>query len=65
MLTVAEFNFACIRAYTKAGFREFGRRRQCRMLGENLWASVYLECLASEYLSAMPGAELGPDEARS
>lgn len=30
MLTVAEFNFAGRRAYEKAGFTEFGRRRQCR-----------------------------------
>jgi hypothetical protein len=49
MLTVAEFNPAGIRAYQKAGFREFGRRRQCRWMGGQLWDDVYMDCLAPEF----------------
>jgi RimJ/RimL family protein N-acetyltransferase len=57
MLTVAEFNPAGIRAYQKAGFREFGRRRQCRWMGGRLWDDVYMDCLAPEFdrPSVIPG----------
>lgn len=51
MLTVYMFNDAGIRADTKAGFREFGRRRRCSRLGQQLWDLVYMECLASEFTS--------------
>jgi diamine N-acetyltransferase len=51
MLTCAEFNPAGLRAYEKAGFREFGRRRQCRWLAGRLWDDVYMDCLASEFES--------------
>ena len=46
MLTVYEFNTGGIRAYAKAGFREFGRRHQCSRMGQQLWDIVYMECLA-------------------
>ncbi|HEX5502485.1 MAG TPA: GNAT family protein [Thermomicrobiales bacterium] len=48
-LTVYEFNLAGRRAYQKAGFRECGRRRQCRWLGGRLWDEISMECLASEF----------------
>ena len=32
MLTIHEYNLAGRRAYEKAGFKEIGRRRQCRWL---------------------------------
>jgi diamine N-acetyltransferase len=51
MLTCAAFNQAGLRAYAKAGFREFGRRRQCRWLGGRVWDDVYMDCLASEFES--------------
>ena len=44
-LTVAEFNPAGIRAYEKAGFREFGRRRRCWMMGGRLWDEVHMDCV--------------------
>jgi diamine N-acetyltransferase len=49
MLTVFEFNSAGIRAYEKSGFREFGRRRQCRMTGGRLWDEIFMDCLSSEF----------------
>jgi diamine N-acetyltransferase len=49
MLTVYEFNLAGRRAYEKAGFREFGRRRRCSRLGGRLWDLIYMECLADEF----------------
>ena len=57
MLTVAGYNLAGQRAYQKAGFREFGRRRQCRWMGGRLWDDVYMDCLASEFgrPSVIPG----------
>jgi RimJ/RimL family protein N-acetyltransferase len=57
MLTVAEFNPAGIRAYQKAGFREFGRRRQCRWMGGRIWDDIYMDRLASEFdrPSVIPG----------
>ena len=48
-LNVFEFNPAGIRAYTKAGFKEIGRRRQCRLMGGKLWDDVYMDCLSSEF----------------
>jgi RimJ/RimL family protein N-acetyltransferase len=50
MLRVYEYNLAGHRAYLKAGFRECGRRRQCKRLGGKLWDVIYMECLASEFL---------------
>jgi diamine N-acetyltransferase len=49
LLTVVAFNTAGLRAYARAGFREIGRRRQCRLVGGELWDDVYMECLASEF----------------
>ena len=49
MLTVFEFNAAGIRAYSKAGFKEIGRRRECRLMGGRLWDELYMDCLSSEF----------------
>ena len=61
MLTVAEYNLAGLRAYQKAGFREFGRRRQCRWMGGRLWDDVQMDCLAPEFgqQSVFPGYRTG------
>lgn len=48
MLTVYEYNAAGLRCYEKAGFREFGRRRECHYMGGRLWDAVYMECLAPD-----------------
>lgn len=49
MLIVAAFNHAASRAYSKAGFREFGRRRESYRLSDGVHDDVYMECLATEY----------------
>jgi RimJ/RimL family protein N-acetyltransferase len=49
MLIVFEFNAAGIRAYRKAGFKEFGRRRECRLMGGKLWDEIQMDCLSTEF----------------
>jgi RimJ/RimL family protein N-acetyltransferase len=49
MLTVYEYNRAGQRAYEKAGFRPFGRRRECHWMGGRQWDEIYMECLSSEF----------------
>ncbi len=65
MLHVHEYNLAGIRAYTKAGFKEFGRRRECHFMGGRYWDLVHMECLASEWgPSPVLAAVFKPDEPR-
>lgn len=52
LLTVNAYNEAGIRAYTRAGFREFGRRRECRPHDGALWDVVYMDCLAGEHVGS-------------
>lgn len=49
MLTTYAYNARAIGAYTRAGFREIGRRRECMRLGDQLYDDVYMDCLASEF----------------
>ena len=65
MLTVYEFNLAGRRAYEKAGFREFGRRRQSHRMGGRSWDEIYLDCLATEFTSPVLGRVFLPDAPRS
>lgn len=65
MLTVAEFNIAGRRAYERAGFRECGRRRQCRWLAGRLWDEISMDCLATEFESPVLATIFVPDEPRS
>ena len=64
MLTVFAFNPAGIRAYEKAGFEEFGRRRECRAMGGKLYDEVYMDCVASGFESPVLGRVFRPDEPR-
>ena len=64
MLTVFAFNPAGIRAYEKAGFKEFGRRRQCRAMGGKLCDEVYMYCLPSESESPVLGRVFAPEDRR-
>jgi diamine N-acetyltransferase len=59
MLRVYDYNLAGIRAYQKAGFREFGRRRQSRRFAGQRRDEIFMQCLASD--SASPGECQSPD----
>jgi len=64
MLTVYATNPAGLRAYTRAGFREFGRRRQSHWQGDRLWDTVYMESLAREFVRPQSAANGAPDPPR-
>ena len=51
MLTVYSYNQRGLRAYTRAGFREFGCRRQAVRLGQQAFDIIYMDCLAEEFQS--------------
>ncbi len=62
MLIVNAYNLAGLRAYEKAGFREFGRRRQCRFMGGAMWDNIYMECIAAEFTSLVLSQVFVPDD---
>ncbi|MYB77330.1 MAG: GNAT family N-acetyltransferase [Chloroflexi bacterium] len=65
LLTVFEYNLPAIRAYTKAGFNEFGRRRESIFMGGRLWDIIYMECLSTEWGPSPVLAQVfKPDEPR-
>jgi RimJ/RimL family protein N-acetyltransferase len=65
MLVVHEYNPAGINAYTNAGFKEFGRRRESQFMGGRYWDVIYMECLATEWGPSPVLAEVfKPDESR-
>lgn len=49
LLEAAEFNAAGIRAYTKAGFKECGRRREAYLVFGRRWDKIFMDCLATEF----------------
>lgn len=61
MLMVSEYNLAGRRAYEKAGFREFGRRREADSIGGQLYDEVYMDIIASEFESPVLGKVFAPD----
>jgi RimJ/RimL family protein N-acetyltransferase len=63
-LACVEFNLAGRRAYEKAGFKEIGRRRQCRWMGGRLWDEILMDCLADEFESPVLSRVFVPDEPR-
>jgi RimJ/RimL family protein N-acetyltransferase len=50
-LRVYEYNWAGRRAYEKAGFREYGRRREAWLHNGRRWDIVFMEVVASEWAS--------------
>ncbi|HEY8293448.1 MAG TPA: GNAT family protein [Thermomicrobiales bacterium] len=63
-LTVAEWNIAGQRAYAKAGFREFGRRRACWPMAGRWWDEVHMDALATEFESPVLARIFVPDAPR-
>jgi RimJ/RimL family protein N-acetyltransferase len=53
MLDVHGFNERAIRAYLRAGFKVFGRRREAYRLGGRVYDAVHMDCLASEFQSPL------------
>lgn len=49
MLTTYAYNLGAIRAYTKAGFREMGRRREAHIWGGRRYDEVAMDCLSAEF----------------
>jgi diamine N-acetyltransferase len=49
MLRALSSNAAGVAAYTKAGFREFGRRREAIRADGRRYDIIYMECLAREH----------------
>ena len=49
MLRVYTLNQRGIRAYARAGFREFGRRREAVRRGGRAYDVVYMDCLATDF----------------
>ena len=64
MLKVYAFNPAAIRAYEKAGFREFGRRQQAIEMNGQPWDVLYMECLRDDFESPVLGEVFRPDQPR-
>ena len=53
MLDTFSYNERAIRAYTRAGFREIGRRREATRLGGQVYDVVFMDCLATEFHSPL------------
>ncbi|MGH2613644.1 MAG: GNAT family N-acetyltransferase [Thermomicrobiales bacterium] len=58
MLTVHEYNAAGRRCYAKVGFREIGRRRECRWFNGRFWDEISMDILASEFESPVLRAKM-------
>jgi RimJ/RimL family protein N-acetyltransferase len=61
MLSVYAYNPAARRAYEKAGFREFARRRESVWMGGRLWDTIFMECLAPDFVSPTLARIFAPD----
>jgi RimJ/RimL family protein N-acetyltransferase len=64
MLLTYEYNLAARRAYEKVGFRETGRRRECRWFAGRFWDEIYMDILDREFESPVLSGVLTPDERR-
>jgi RimJ/RimL family protein N-acetyltransferase len=53
-LSVHADNHPAIRAYTRAGFREIGRRRDAHWVAGRRADEVYMDCLATEFPPPVP-----------
>ncbi len=49
MLTVYEYNQRALACYEKLGFKEIGRRREAREVGDKKYDEIYMDLLAREF----------------
>lgn len=49
MLDTYSYHASALRAYTRAGFRLIGRRREAYRWGNRLYDQVFMDCLATEF----------------
>ena len=49
MLVVFSYNQRGIRAYTKAGFKVMGRRREAKRYGGHAFDEILMDCLSTEF----------------
>ena len=61
-LATYAYNHAGQRAYKKAGFREYGRRREARLHNGQWWDIIYMDVLANEWTSPVVEAMMAPDD---
>ncbi len=54
MLWTSSYNERAVGAYLRAGFKEFGRRRESWRVGGTWYDTIYMDCLASEFSSPFP-----------
>jgi diamine N-acetyltransferase len=59
-LSVMAYNVAGLRAYARAGFQEFGRRREAAPYLGQRYDIVYMDCLAREFASPVLADHLPP-----
>lgn len=63
-LRVLAFNEAGIRAYRKAGFREYGRRREAHLHNGRWWDIIFMDVIATEWDSPVMKRMMEPDAQR-
>lgn len=63
-LCTYEYNWAGQRAYIRAGFKEYGRRREARRHNGKWWDIIYMDVIASEWESPIMKSMMTPDEER-
>ncbi len=59
-LSTHEFNTAGRMAYARAGFKEVGRRRQCRFHAGRFWDEIHMDVLAAEFTASRLKRRLAP-----
>lgn len=64
MLRVFTFNQRGVRAYTRAGFRVIGHRREAHRFGAHAYDVIYMDCLSTEFHSPVL-RRLLPDEVQA
>ena len=53
LLDTDSYNERAIRAYTRAGFRVIGHRREAKRWGDKFYDTVLMDCLSTEFRSSL------------